>query len=58
MTEFWLGVRWRVADFLFPERNPAPAWSLAARGILLGVVAAYSVQFRRGKENCAANAEA
>ena len=47
MTEFWLGVRWRVVEFFFPERKPDPAWSLAARGILLGFVAAYSVQFYR-----------
>ena len=47
MNEFWIGALWRLKEFFFPDRKPEPLWALAGRGVLLGIVAAYSVQFYR-----------
>lgn len=47
MNELCIGVLWRVQEFFLPDRKVEPAWALAGRGLLLGLVAAYSVQFYR-----------
>ena len=45
MNDFWIGLTWRAREFFLPEREPAPAWALAGRALLLAGVAAYGWWF-------------